>query len=193
MGSDEDNTRPHPKRPEFLPVPDSDIKLFDGNIVMFDTHPCVKWVTHLGFYKYEGKQYNGWYFTSVPDQELMPVHIADLRTVHKISNTMNGPKRKRRIHPKPVPPPFPPGPDVTIFTVDDKDHLDRAWLTLDTIAQRDALDKIGLKDGKIVRVNDVNGEVRFFQWSAENDHWEDFNIATKEDIEDCKVVWTVID
>lgn len=184
--------KPRPKRPEYLPVPDSDVKIFDGNIVMFDAYPCVKWVAHHGLYKYEDKSYKGWYFASIPDQDILPVHIADLRTVVKVSNTINGPTPKRPPKPCPPPEPFPPGPEITVFTVQDKKNLDRSWLTVATIEDRDSLEIPSIPDGKIVQVNDVNGEIRTYRWSAENDHWEDYDIATLADIEDCRVVWEII-
>lgn len=186
--------KPRPHKPEFLPVPDSNVKIFDGNIVMFDAYSCVKWVAHHGLYKYEDKPYKGWYFTSIPEQDILPVHIADLKTVVKVSNTMNDPipKKKPKPCPPPGPEPFPPGPELANFTVDDKKNLDRAWLTVETLEDRDSLDPESIPNGKIVRVNDVNGEPRTYIWSAANDHWEDYNIATMADIEDCRVVWEII-
>ena len=41
-----------------------------------------------------------------------------------------------------------------------------------------------MPDGKIVRVNSVEGEPKYYAWSAFNDHWEELTIVFDSDIEE---------
>ena len=185
--SEDDRCIKRTRRAPYLPVPYSDVILYDGNIVMFGTHPCKKWVVHHGVFKFEDIQYDGWYFVSIPDQSLMPVHLEDLITVVKLANTVN--PRKHHKHPKP---PLPPGPDISIFTVDDRERLDRAWITVESISDRDSIPAARLHDGCVVQVNDVDGVSKVYRWSAETSSWVDYELATVSDIESRLPKWEIV-
>lgn len=170
------------KFPPYLPVPNSNIKLFAGNVVMFGTRPGISWVVHYGHYTYEYAMYNGWHFVSLPDHVIMPVIPEELETVIVIADDWN------RWRPRPCP----PCPDVAIFTKEYEAQLKGAFITVEHIADRDALDPETIPNGKIVKVNDVSGEVKFYTWDSVNQTWVDFNIATKEDIKNSKPIWEIL-
>lgn len=186
---------------DYLPVPDSNIRLYDGSVVMLANYPGVTWVIHNGYYSYNGRQYQGWYFLSIPSQTILPVNNDNLRLVTVISNPSSEDYPDCPFPPyppgPPVPPPGPqpcppgPSPSQTPFTREDKKHLDAAFISVSTLKKRDELDTSRIPDGKIVRVNSVDGESKYYVWSAFNDHWEDFDIAFKEDIEDTRPIWEI--
>lgn len=195
----------------YLKVPNSNVKLTDGNIVMLARFPGTKWVVHNGWYNYAGRRYMGWYFCSIPAQTIIPVNNQDLELLSVVAGEgdasaipappiIDGPDFPGMCphpgpHPGPFPPgppgPFPPGPpgpypphppqpdpDGPAFFSKSKDEmLAEAFITVPNIKQRDALiDKYDgkLPDGKIVRVNSVDGIVKYYKWSTYNDRWEDW-------------------
>lgn len=196
----------------YLKVPNSNVKLTDGNIVMLARFPGTKWVVHNGWYNYAGRRYMGWYFCSIPAQTIIPVNNQDLELLSVVAGEgdasaipappiIDGPDFPGMYpppghHPGPFPPgppgPFPPGPpgpypphppqpdpDGPAFFSKSKDEmLAEAFITVPSIKQRDALiDKYDgkLPDGKIVRVNSVDGVVKYYKWSSYNDRWEDWS------------------
>ena len=85
-----------------------------------------------------------------------------------------GPKPRVPLYPEPIPPyPIVP-PDTTQYaniTHEEKDRYDRAFISVDTIADRDALQDADLHNGKIVRVNDVDGAPAYYVWAAISNEW----------------------
>lgn len=182
MSYENEYTPSYSKYPEYLPVPNSAIRLYEGNVVMFKTRPKEEWVVRNGYYEYEDKPYKGWYFTNARTEAVLPVYIRDLKTAVVISDTIN--KHCPHPHPHPHPcPPIPPGPEIAIFTVEDKENLDRAFITVDNMEALNNIDTEDLPDGKLVKVNDIgSGEAAFFTWSKTSGEWVPFNIATLDDI-----------
>lgn len=72
---------------KFLPVPGCTYQLVDGSVVILDRFPGLKWVVHYGWYSYNGAQYQGWYFSSIPSQTVIPVTPEDLRMLQVIQYT----------------------------------------------------------------------------------------------------------
>lgn len=198
---------------DYLSVPDSKLKLTDGNIVMLERFPGMKWILHNGWYNYNGRQYMGWYFTSIPSQTILPVNNQDLRMITVVSGKSNdaypeypmppaphhhcpwpdphhhhhGPWPDPHYHHDgPLYPPVAPDPEPdkpAFFSNTYKRQLESAFISVPTLKKRDELDTTKLPDGKIVRVNSVNGEPRYYAWSAFNDHWEELNFVLQEDVD----------
>lgn len=148
-----------------LIVPGTSIVLHDGSIVILNRFPGTKWVVHNGWYNYMGQQYMGWYFCSIPSQTILPVSDDDLLMLTVVSDGEC-----------PCPPQLPmpphPFPDVP-FTPQQAFELDRAWISVETIAQRDQLNKRLLPNGKIVRVNNIGGQAEYYIWNQVTQTWED--------------------
>ena len=159
---------------DYLVIPDTGIKLYSGAVVELSRFPGTRWVVHLGWYNYNGSQYQGWYFCSIPAQTTIPVTEDDLRLLTIISNT--GSDCEYPVNPGQCPGPYPPGPGPNPgvpFTPRNAYELDRAWITVDTIAQRNELNQRLLPNGKIVRVNDDGtGNAQYYRWNQTTCTWE---------------------
>lgn len=69
---------------KYLEVPNSNIKLTDGSVVVLSEDPSTKWVVHYGEYYYEGSRDIGWYFSSLPAQIIIPVTDQNLQSIKLI-------------------------------------------------------------------------------------------------------------
>lgn len=165
-----------------LVVPSTGLKLVDGSIVMIARFPDTKWIVHCGWYSFNNQQSMGWYFCSIPDKTILPVNDDDLNTVIVIST--EGQCCPCPPHPKPPGPC--PGPDKPErFTESLKNELDAAFISVDTIADRNSLldDNRKLPHGKLVRVNyidDFDGP-KYFLWDANNEVWKEESFGIDED------------
>jgi hypothetical protein len=151
-----------PTETNYIVIPGTDIRLYDSDIVKISNKPRVKWIVHLGWYIYDDVQHFGWYFESVKDGEILPVSIVDLTLCTLVTVKTQGSERydgKVVNYTRP-------------FTVADSEILRRAFITVDTIAQRDNIDKKKLINGKMVRVNAEEGPAQYFAWNAETQTWE---------------------
>lgn len=166
----------------YLLLPDGN-RLNVGDVVTLSRFPGTKWILQNGWYFYEGRQQNGWYFSSIPADTVIPVNDSDLLTLTIVAtnNTHNcppfypggGPDCHPH-HPPHHPQPFPPHPPKP-----DKGNgiIDKTMITVDTIAERNKLITNTLQNGRIVRVNDVQGSVRYFEWDALNLTWKDATLT----------------
>lgn len=120
----------------------------------------MKWIVHYGWYTYKGSQKSGWYFSSIPEQTVIPVNDADLRTLTVLSGSCECN--------------CPPGPKDS-FTPKNRWELDRAALSVNTIAERDLLTQNRLlPDGKLVRVSECpDGKTRYFAWNQATQYWDE--------------------
>lgn len=152
-----------PAESNFIVIPGTNIRLYDSDIVIISTKPNVKWIVHLGWFIYDGVQNYNWYFVSIKDGEILPASVIDLTLCTLVTSKTQGSIRydgKVVNYTRP-------------FTEADAEILNRAFITVDTIAQRDNLDKNLLIDGKMVRVNDIGaGFPGYFIWDAELKIWE---------------------
>ena len=171
----------------YLIIPGTNKKLYVGSVVILYRLPNLQWILHCGFYNYNGQRQKGWYFSSIPSDTTMPVYSEDLVNI-KVIDSPCPPIPPCPCPPIPPSPPEPPAPIPTVFTPEDKKHLDAAMLTVDTIADRDALGTEGIQDGKIVRVNDSDGEgtLEYYSWNADENKWElaplGYRYMTREEV-----------
>lgn len=186
----------------YLQVPDSNLRIYDGSIVILARIPEIRWIVHHGWYNYHGRQHQGWYFSSIPAETILPVDPEDLKMITVVSDKQNkhcppppGPPHPPHPPYPPYPPeppyppypPCPPDPDMrpAFFSQEFKKELQKAFISVANIEERDKLlEYYKIPDGKIVRVADVNGEVRFYAWSAFNDRWEDSDFVLQEDLDE---------
>lgn len=155
-------------------VPGTGITVTDGSVVMLSRFPGKKWIAHYGWYKYSGQQMMGWYFCSIPENSIIPMNDMDANTLTVVSS--NGTCPCPSLTPSPSPSPVPPCPnpgDHNPFSDQDKWELDRAFITVNTIAERDALNARLLPDGKLVRVNNDGDSPAYFRWNQVTQVWEE--------------------
>ena len=151
-----------PSESTFIVIPGTDIRLYDGDIVKISNKPRVKWVVHAGWFIYQDVQNFGWYFECIKNGEILPVSVIDLTLVTLDTVKTQGSGRydgKVVNYTRP-------------FTVADAELLNRTFITLDTIEQRDNIDPKKLVNGRMVRVNDVGGVVVYYAWNATTSEWE---------------------
>lgn len=175
---------------EYVVIPGTQQKVYDGSVVMLYRLPNLRWILHYGYYNYNGKKQKGWYFSSIPSDTTMPVFNEDLVAMKVIDGSV-GP------HPCPPPyPPFPPGPfpphppaPIPIpFTPQDKKELESAMLTVENLTERDKMSSDSLPNGKIVRVNDTDGHgtIEYYSWDSESSSWVEASLGyrymTREEV-----------
>lgn len=168
-------------------ITDSGLQLKDGTIVMIAQFPGTKWVVKHGWYTYQGNQYTGWYFSSVPTQTCLPVTEEYLKMITVVNNDCGC---------FPIPPcpphlPFPPCPPPhhhgrPHFGEDEQEMLDRTFITVNTLEDRDKLNEKIVPDGKLVRVNSVRGKIKYYSWNLEKRVWEEETFGVSEDLSDLK-------
>ena len=151
---------------KYITVPGTNTKIYEGSVVVINRLPNVKWILCSGSYRYKDKVHEGWHFSSIPAGAKIPVFnedLADLVVVEKVDRHCPCPP-----HPEPIPPCQIP------FTEDDKNQLTGSMITVQNISERDNLKKDWLINGKIVRVNDSDGEgnLEYFSWNKEKLEWE---------------------
>lgn len=193
---------------QYVIIPGTQKKVYEGSVVMLHRLPNLRWIIHHGFYSYNGKRQKGWYFSSIPSDTTMPVFNEDLVAMTVIDGQSEdyppAPPGPGPIPPGPVPPvpPGPPAPVPVPFTPQDKKQLDSATITVDTLADRDKLGSAGLPDGKVVKVNNYDGEgsIEYYSWNAETEMWEEaslgYRFMTRKEIADAiardivEIVWS---
>lgn len=144
-------------------VPGTGLELQDGDIIQIQKFPNVSQILHNGWYIYEGQQTMGWYICSIPDQIVNPIVGEDLIGCIVISKASGQ-----------VPPPLPPLPPegVLWYTIEDAKQVNAAFITVQDIEARDALDPIKLPNGKLVRVNDAgSGVTKYYRWDVATYEW----------------------
>lgn len=151
-----------PAEINYIVIPGTNIRLYDSDIVKISNKPRVKWIVHSGWFIYDNVQNFGWYFESIKTGEILPVSIIDLSLCTLVETKTQGSNRydgKVVNYTRP-------------FTDNDAEVLNRTFITLDTLEQRNNLDINKLINGRIVRVNDVGGAPAYYIWNAETREWE---------------------
>lgn len=151
-----------PAESKFIVIPGTDIRLYDGDIVKISNKPRVKWVVHTGWYIYNEVQNFGWYFVSIKDGSILPVSVIDLTLVSLDTTKTQGAglyDGKVVNYTRP-------------FTLADAEILNRTFITLDTLEQRDNIDPQKLINGKMVRVNNEEGPANYYVWNADTQTWD---------------------
>ena len=150
-----------------LTIPDRNITLVDGSIVMLKRFPGTKWIVHEGWYTYNNEKFLGWYFSSIPAQTNIPVNDIDLESLIVVSDSGYPPV-------VPYPPiPYPPSPDPKPdrpipFTESMLAQLQAAFITVADNEAREAIDTTAIPDGKLVYV--ANDDA-FYRWVADTQEW----------------------
>ena len=145
----------------YIVIPNTDIRLYDGDLVKLTNRPDTKWIVHHGWFNLNNTSKYDWYLASIPDNEILPVSSIDLSLCTLLTvKTQGSNEYDGRVvnYTKP-------------FTDADAAILARAFITVDTIEQRDNLDPKKIVNGKLVRVNDVEGEVEYYDWDAKAGVW----------------------
>lgn len=160
---------------EYIITPDGKT-LYDGTIVIIRRFPGTKWILHQGFYSFEGAKLSGWYFVSIPGEATMPMYETDLIGIRVVGGSNPCPPFPPPVPPHPYPP-TPPGPCPVPpmsypYTRYDRDTVYRAAMTVDTVAELHALQVRDIQDGKIVRVNNYEGRIEYFEWSVKEQVWK---------------------
>ena len=151
-----------PTETNYMVIPGTDIRLYDTDIVKISNKPNTKWIVHLGWYVYDNVQNYGWYFESIKNGEVLPVSIIDLTLCTLVTLKTQGSEAYD-------------GKVVNFtrpFTDADAEILKRAFITVDTIEQRDNIDKRKLINGKLVRVNGGEDPAQYYAWNADTQTWE---------------------
>lgn len=160
-------------------ITDQGVQIYEGSIVVLARFPNLRWIVHNGWYTFQGNQYMGWYFSSIPSNTILPLNNDDLVGIQVISGSGPCPS------PSPCPPQpgggFVPGPPPgEPFTHEMRMQLERAWITVDTLEQRNRLNCRLVPNGKVVKVNDVDGVVKYYSYDQSESTWveETFGIDT---------------
>ena len=147
-----------------LIVPETGVQIVDGTIVILSRFPGTKWIVHEGWYTYNSQQAMGWYFSSIPSQTIVPVTDDDLKSLTVVGTDCG-------CHCPPTPGPTPPQPGPCpkpkpVLTDKQLEILNRSWITVDTIAERDKLFEDELVvNGRIVRVNQTVEGPKYYRWN----------------------------
>lgn len=154
----------------YIEIPSTGTKLFEGTIVASSKYPGTRWILRNGWYSYQGTNCRGWYISSIPSKSNVPVDFEILETLTVISEGCTpGCHRPVPSPPDPRPPCHPGGHG----SFDKAYQLDRAFITVDTEAERDYLLRNKLvPDGKIVKVNQTTEGTKYFKWNQVTQTWE---------------------
>lgn len=156
-----------------------------GDIVMISSFGTQKFITCRGWYTYKGMRRSGWYFKSISGNSIVPEFEVDSNDVTVVvsSGSGNADCGCGSDCCKPTPAPM-PNPGSCDCRNPMKDNVDGAFTTVDTVEERNKICFPYAPDGKIVRVNDVKGEVRYYIWDAEQFKWNDFEFPTSKETVD---------
>lgn len=156
---------------EYIIIPGTQRKVYENSVVVLFRLPDTKWILHCGYYSYNGVRQKGWYFSSIPSATVMPVFLEDLVAMKVINGPQPCPPGPHPPLPPHPPGPIPPAPIPIIFTPEDKKMIDAAMITVETLEDRDRLSGDWLINGKIIRVNNVDGAVEYYEWQSANETW----------------------
>lgn len=145
--------------------------LVPGDIVIVRGYQPNKFVVSKGHYEYSNSKGFGWFLKMIPSGAILPLDDIDDRDITIVSSNREDllciPDRHPHRHDhhhcggsKPV----------QVFKPYRKP--DTSFVTVNTLDERNNLFDKYPPDGKMVRVNDVRGEVRYYQWDAESMCWD---------------------
>lgn len=146
----------------YIVIPGTDIRLYDSDVIKISNKPRTKWIVHMGWYIYENVQNFGWYIESIKNGEILPISVIDLTLCSLVTVKTQGSELYdgKVVH------------YTRPFTLADAEILNRSFITLDTLEQRDNLDKKKIVNGKMVRVNNEEGPANYYAWNADTQTWE---------------------
>lgn len=169
----------------FLNTPSASVS--PGTIILLLPDEITKYILKYGYFKYNSEVSQiGWYLIKISDSSFLPVTddmIPNIKPYVTDNSTSVCDCDKTVRPPKPA-----------AFTDELKNQTVRSFITVDTIADRDALLTLdsGIVDGKIVRVNRAtdDGESKYYRYNTNSDEWVIENFGASEPIspiEDSKV------
>ena len=194
----------------YIIIPGTDRHVYEGTVVVLNRLPNLKWILRYGYFNYNGRRRRNWYFASIPSDTEMPVFDEDLVNMVVLDDPVGpvppvpppGPYPPVPPGPHPPYPPVPPVPVPVPFTPQDKRELQSAMLTVEDLAERDKLSSSSLPNGKVVRVNDIDGhgKVEYYSWNEATSTWDlaslGYRYMTREEIEEAMgssivdIVWS---
>ena len=147
---------------EFIYCKSTDIRFYEGDVVILSNKSKVKWIIHHGWFIYGGVQSFDWYLTAIKNGDVLPVSAIDLTLLTLATSKTVGSEicdGKVVDYTKP-------------YTEADDQLLRRSFITVDTIEQRDNLDPKNLVNGKLVRVNNNGLDAVYYSWNADTRSWD---------------------
>lgn len=148
----------------YFTIPETGKIIYNGDTVILSEYPDTIAVVAYGWYKYEENAMNGWHFILLPAKTVVPAAQVNLLLLTVVPNSSDDDRN-----------PVPLSPEL-------RDIESRAFITLDSIAQRDKLITEFMPNGRIVRVNDsVNHTSNYYEWNVETQSWDDWNISSLVD------------
>ena len=70
---------------EHLMIPNTDMVLYEGSIVILAEYPYSKWIVKHGWYTYRNQQSNGWFFKSITDGTILTLSNVIRETITIVS------------------------------------------------------------------------------------------------------------
>lgn len=159
---------------ESILVPTSGQYIDEGSEVSLERFPTLVWTLRYGKYSYRGSNYSGWYFYIEKSRTTLPMNFRDLTSLTVVGQT-DVPSGVE--YPEPVElHPYVDclGIDYAYITPEEKARYDAAFITVDTLEDRDVIYPV--PDGKIVRVNDVDGAIIYYVYNRTAQEWSTINI-----------------
>lgn len=145
----------------YFTIPETGKIIYNGDTVILSEYPDTIAVTAYGWYKYEENAMNGWHFILLPAKTIIPAAQVNLSLLTVVPNSSDDDRN-----------PIPLNPAL-------QDIESRAFITLDSIAQRDKLITEFMPNGRIVRVNDsTNNTSNYYEWNIETQTWDAWNIGS---------------
>ena len=148
----------------YFTIPETGKIIYNGDTVILSEYPDTIAAVAYGWYKYEENAMNGWHFILLPSKSIIPAANVNLSLLTVVPNSSDDDRN-------PIP-----------LNTSLQDIESRAFITLDSIAQRDKLIPEFMPNGRIVRVNDsVNHTTNYYEWNIETQSWDDWNIESEID------------
>lgn len=145
----------------YFTIPETGKIIYNGDTVILSEYPDTIAAVAYGWYKYEENAMNGWHFILLPSKSIIPAANVNLSLLTVVPNSSDDDRN-------PIP-----------LNTSLQDIESRAFITLDSIAQRDKLIPEFMPNGRIVRVNDsVNNTTNYYEWNIETQSWDDWNIGS---------------
>lgn len=145
----------------YFTIPETGKIIYNGDTVILSEYPDTIAAVAYGWYKYEENAMNGWHFILLPSKSIIPAANVNLSLLTVVPNSSDDDRN-------PIP-----------LNTSLQDIESRAFITLDSIAQRDKLIPEFMPNGRIVRVNDsVNHTTNYYEWNIETQSWDDWNIGS---------------
>lgn len=145
----------------YFTIPETGKIIYDGDTVMLSEYPNTMAVTAYGWYRYNDEAMNGWHFILLPSKMVVPASQVNLSRIVVVPNSSDDCRPPVPINPFP------------------RSLEQRAFITLDSIAQRDKLVSPFMPNGKIVRVNNRgDGKPGYYEWNIMTQTWDDWDISS---------------